>query len=546
AVIVLILRQVAIILLMLLAPLAIVAYVLPNTRRLYKMWWESFSKALLMFPLIVAFIAAGRVFSAIAFHQGGPVNGLIGFGAYFAPYFMIPLTFRLAGSSVGALGNFVQSRAQGSFSALAEKRKTKRGERLKAAQKGGLYGDDVIRKNPFTGKQFKNGRSLGKLLNTMGNYSLDIGDTGTQKLGDTRLGKPFFGRQGRKLKGSIAHDRLEQSQKMMQELDPHYWTGRAMSGRLNHFLDAVSKDEANPERQRLAGLFEKDYGIHDKDGKFTGKYRDINGEKDAWNMSRILATSDTQGAKIAAEELSEGSHVATALGTIKHGGSEETQRVDIGTIGLLAAAKAGRLEDYDVINSRNDAVESGKDFGGYADARMARLQAVGEGKRIEQSRGHMEEYFRDEHGHMMARSVYENPMSGSAQKSFVRMDSQHLAASKSETLDAIGETMVYAASEYEMDMGPDGKLQYRLDASGQQIPKTDPIALGRSQAAKSKIKYMAQYSLGDTDFGRKIRDIALRSGMKESDLSWGASGLNPEEMRRAAEAGAPPPEEPAP
>lgn len=122
AIVVLILRQVAIILLMLVSPIAIVAYILPNTQRIYKLWWESFSKALLMFPLIAAFIATGRVFSAITFNNGGGLNQVIGFASYFAPYFMIPLTFRMAGSTMGALGNFVNSRAQGGFNKLNELR----------------------------------------------------------------------------------------------------------------------------------------------------------------------------------------------------------------------------------------------------------------------------------------------------------------------------------------------------------------------------------------------------------------------------------------
>jgi hypothetical protein len=139
AIIVLILRQVAIILLMLLAPLAIVAYILPNTQRIFRLWWESFSKALLMFPLIAAFIATGRVFSAIAIHNGGFINSVIGFAAYFAPYFMIPLTFKMAGSTVGAMGNLVNNRASGGFQALSKFRGNRRRAGLDRLQKGEAF-----------------------------------------------------------------------------------------------------------------------------------------------------------------------------------------------------------------------------------------------------------------------------------------------------------------------------------------------------------------------------------------------------------------------
>ncbi len=124
----LILRQVLIILLLILAPVAILAYVLPNTQRAYKLWWESFSKALLMFPIIAGMIAAGRVFSIIAISQGSDfLHQAIAFLAYFAPYFMIPATFKLAGGALSALGGAVNKASQGGFGAL----KNFRGGRVK-------------------------------------------------------------------------------------------------------------------------------------------------------------------------------------------------------------------------------------------------------------------------------------------------------------------------------------------------------------------------------------------------------------------------------
>lgn len=119
AILVLVIRQVAITVMVILAPVAIVCYILPNTQRVYKLWWESFSKALLMFPLIAAFIAAGRVFSAIAL-QGGTISQMVGFVAYFAPYFLIPLTFRMAGSFMAQVGGFVNDRGRGGFDRLSK------------------------------------------------------------------------------------------------------------------------------------------------------------------------------------------------------------------------------------------------------------------------------------------------------------------------------------------------------------------------------------------------------------------------------------------
>jgi hypothetical protein len=132
AILVLVLRQIAIIFLLLLAPVAIVMYALPNTEKYYKFWWESFSKALLMFPLIAAFIAIGRVFAAVSFHNTGgggiesAISQIIGFIAYFAPYFLIPLTFKFAGSFVRQLGGFVNDRSRGGFDFLRKRRQATR------------------------------------------------------------------------------------------------------------------------------------------------------------------------------------------------------------------------------------------------------------------------------------------------------------------------------------------------------------------------------------------------------------------------------------
>ena len=121
AYLVLIIRQMVIIVLVIFAPVAIAAYMLPNTNKAWKFWWEAFSRCLLMFPMISALIAIGRVFASTV------SDNLISFVAYFAPYFLIPLTFRLAGGVLGTLGGFVNDRSRGMFDGL----KNFRGNRIK-------------------------------------------------------------------------------------------------------------------------------------------------------------------------------------------------------------------------------------------------------------------------------------------------------------------------------------------------------------------------------------------------------------------------------
>lgn len=139
AFVVLVLRNLVVILLILTAPVAIVAYVLPNTQKVWAFWWDAFSKALMMFPIITAFIAVGRVFAAISTTQADNLSGvaalisnIVGFIAYFAPYFLIPLTLRFAGGALGTLGGFANDRSRGAFDRLKKFRGNRAAQNMNA------------------------------------------------------------------------------------------------------------------------------------------------------------------------------------------------------------------------------------------------------------------------------------------------------------------------------------------------------------------------------------------------------------------------------
>jgi len=123
---VLILRKMLIILLVVLAPIALILWILPGTDRYWQFWKDNFTKLLLMFPLIMAMIAAGRIFAYIAAQTAtmftpklgvasvGPIavpnfadiEGFVGLVmvivAFFAPYLLIYKTFSWGGSLLGA------------------------------------------------------------------------------------------------------------------------------------------------------------------------------------------------------------------------------------------------------------------------------------------------------------------------------------------------------------------------------------------------------------------------------------------------------------
>jgi hypothetical protein len=144
AYIVLIFRKVLIILCMILVPLALVAWILPGTQKYWKLWHETFSKLLLMFPLIVSLIAAGRIFAFVTITPstiGSSSHMLSGnlaiagwhapslvfaFGeslfdyfalliGFFGPYFLLPKTFQWSGRALGSITGVVNNRGKGVF-----------------------------------------------------------------------------------------------------------------------------------------------------------------------------------------------------------------------------------------------------------------------------------------------------------------------------------------------------------------------------------------------------------------------------------------------
>lgn len=116
----LVLRKIVIIVLLLVMPLALAAWILPNTEHLWKKWWSMFSKLLLMYPLVIALLTIGKAFAWMAAtgaagFQAGSISAAVGLKqfaadagtdltvlfiiliAYFGPYIFIPSMFKMAG-----------------------------------------------------------------------------------------------------------------------------------------------------------------------------------------------------------------------------------------------------------------------------------------------------------------------------------------------------------------------------------------------------------------------------------------------------------------
>lgn len=117
----LIFRQAIISILIVVAPLAFVSWILPNTEKYFKMWVNTLAKVLLMFPLIMLLISAGQLTGSlltsgdVLSHDAADsdvAKSLQAFGSLiltFAPYALIPYTFKFAGGAMGAIAGKINA-----------------------------------------------------------------------------------------------------------------------------------------------------------------------------------------------------------------------------------------------------------------------------------------------------------------------------------------------------------------------------------------------------------------------------------------------------
>lgn len=357
AFIVLVLRQVAITLLVLIAPIAIIAYVLPNTQRIYKFWWESFSKALLMFPLIAAFIAAGRVFSAIAIHNssgsGGDANQLIGFAAYFAPYFLIPATFKFAGGALAQLGGFVNDRGRGAFDRLRQFRGGQSQRNLERLRMGTRFEGTV----PGT-----------KRLSTLGNeISKGVG-TGWKG----RFGLGERGALARAYVNQEARDKLLQDPKMQAIKGKNDYNriiaegmGDERRGRealLNHLMnggddgktfytreEAQARVDVAAKAAKAAGAFTKGHAA----AAFYNMVRDGTAIRDTDDLARLAAVIGDGDNNNTYTYAAEGASISRQVGRSDLAAASEP-------IGELAFAHSDLIYDKGLYNG--DSTEAGRDL----------------------------------------------------------------------------------------------------------------------------------------------------------------------------------------
>ena len=156
--IILAVRQVLILILALLGPLAILAWIFPGNDKMWKLWWGSFTKLLLLFPLITLLITSGKVFAQfVSTAQGGIFGAFLAITAYVAPYFLIKSAFTWAGGAFAAIGGMVNDRSKGLF----DRSRAARGELMQQRHADNMDAKTGFSKTRFGGA-YRRAASLGR------------------------------------------------------------------------------------------------------------------------------------------------------------------------------------------------------------------------------------------------------------------------------------------------------------------------------------------------------------------------------------------------
>ncbi len=105
---ILLIRQGLILLLIFAAPIAFALWCLPNTEQYFKRWWDTLFRTLLIYPIVAVIFAMANVLSVTISNTTSSLkvfSGLLAVICLFAPLYLIPFSFQIAGGIMGTLGN---------------------------------------------------------------------------------------------------------------------------------------------------------------------------------------------------------------------------------------------------------------------------------------------------------------------------------------------------------------------------------------------------------------------------------------------------------
>lgn len=203
AVVIMAVRQAIITILVILAPLAFVAYLLPNTEKYFDKWKDLFVTMLVMFP-IFSVIFGGSQFAGTAIIQNSSsiIMIILGMAVQVAPLVLLPFLIKFSGGMLGRIGGIVNNKSKG----LIDKSKEL------AQQKSDLRKSQVLARSNLRRRNLM-GRTIQGLENGRLNREDEIKANRTEaevnRLGSAKYQQLHAAQERADLRKHIAEGRLE-------------------------------------------------------------------------------------------------------------------------------------------------------------------------------------------------------------------------------------------------------------------------------------------------------------------------------------------------
>lgn len=341
----LVIRYGAIIFLTIISPIAIACWVLPGTEKYFRQWWDIFLKALLVYPIVAVFFAVSDILGAIFLATNGSVNNLTSIVSIFviifvlyAPLFMIPFAFKLAGGILGSVYDFAQQRGVNPLQNKIGKWKENPNSFYATRKAAHL---DKRQEKGFTFKQFASGVSGG-----IGGYR-DARKRGAdgQRLSRRNSLRKFgdeYGAASSTLGGQFAKIRAKKAQEELEAMtgtegwdDMHELMSEREAHRREHGRDMTRVEQEEFLRKKNSGVFgwRKGQEILNEDGSGTGVFRiqdsddmdPVYEKKRAQAIAMVSRLQGSVGGRVA--QLIAGQQAADATTFGNHGGGSQMLRM---------------------------------------------------------------------------------------------------------------------------------------------------------------------------------------------------------------------------
>lgn len=175
----LIIRQGLLVFLIVVSPVAIVCSILPGTEKFFKQWLDMFIKTLMVYPIIAIIFAMSNVLGAILLtgssasiisspasvlpvvtnfaqtpaSDGNIIRILVAIIVMYAPLFLIPFSFKLAGGAIGQIANIASRGAKVGGANLGGRFRKSQEDQDSLAGRAKARATDRRVKHGLTGKQ---------------------------------------------------------------------------------------------------------------------------------------------------------------------------------------------------------------------------------------------------------------------------------------------------------------------------------------------------------------------------------------------------------